>query len=52
LFSRKINHRKDKVEIVYPLKDFDYGMREFGIKDWNGYILSIGENIEKEKNLC
>lgn len=43
---------KDKVEIVYPLKDFDYGMREFGIKDCNGYILHIGENIEEEKNLC
>ena len=37
---------KDKVEIVYPLKDFDYGMREFGIRDNNGYILNIGENIE------
>lgn len=37
---------KDKVEIVYPLKEFDYGMREFGIRDCNGYILNIGENIE------
>ncbi|NJM52519.1 MAG: bleomycin resistance family protein [Blastocatellia bacterium] len=37
---------QDKVEIVYPLKDFDYGMREFGIRDCNGYILNIGQNIE------
>jgi uncharacterized glyoxalase superfamily protein PhnB len=37
---------KDKVEIVYPIENFDYGMREFGIKDNNGYILNIGENIE------
>jgi uncharacterized glyoxalase superfamily protein PhnB len=35
-----------KVEIVYPLEDFNYGMREFGIKDCNGYILNIGQNIE------
>ncbi|MCD9189079.1 MAG: VOC family protein [Pyrinomonadaceae bacterium] len=37
---------KDKVEIVYELKNFDYGMREFGIKDCNGYILNLGQNIE------
>jgi uncharacterized glyoxalase superfamily protein PhnB len=37
---------KDKVEVVYPLKDFDYGMREFGIRDNNGYILNVGQNIE------
>jgi uncharacterized glyoxalase superfamily protein PhnB len=37
---------KEKVEIIYPLKDFNYGMREFGIKDCNGYVLNIGESIE------
>lgn len=37
---------KDKVEIVYEIENFDYGMREFGIKDCNGYILNLGENIE------
>ncbi len=37
---------KDKVEITYPPNNFDYGMREFGIKDCNGYLLHIGENIE------
>lgn len=37
---------KGKVEIVYPLDDFDYGMREFGIRDCNGYILNLGQNIE------
>ena len=37
---------QNKVEIVYPLEDFNYGMREFGIKDCNGYILNIGQNIE------
>lgn len=37
---------KDKVEVVYELENFDYGMREFGIKDCNGYILNLGQNIE------
>jgi len=37
---------KDKVEIVYPLENFNYGMREFGIRDCNGYILNLGQNIE------
>ncbi|MBS1795072.1 MAG: VOC family protein [Acidobacteria bacterium] len=40
------NNIKDKVEIVYGLEDFDYGMREFGIRDCNGYILNLGQNIE------
>ena len=37
---------KDKVEIAYAIENFDYGMREFGIKDCNGYILNLGQNIE------
>ena len=36
---------QDKVEIVYPLEAFNYGMREFGILDCNGYLLNIGEDI-------
>jgi uncharacterized glyoxalase superfamily protein PhnB len=34
---------KDKVEIEYPLEDFDYGMREFAIRDCNGYLLQFGQ---------
>lgn len=37
---------KDAVEVVYGLETFGYGMREFGIRDNNGYILNIGENVE------
>jgi uncharacterized glyoxalase superfamily protein PhnB len=37
---------REKVEITYSVKNFDYGMREFGIRDCNGYILHLGENIE------
>jgi uncharacterized glyoxalase superfamily protein PhnB len=36
---------KDKATIVYPIEDFDYGMREFAIRDNNGYILQFGQEI-------
>ncbi len=38
---------KNETEIVYDLEVFDWGMKEFAIKDNNGYILQFGENIEK-----
>ena len=37
---------KDEVEIVYGIENFEYGMREFGIRDCNGYVLNLGQNIE------
>lgn len=36
---------KDKATVVYPLEDFDYGMREFAIRDNNGYMLQFGQEI-------
>ena len=36
---------KDKATVVYRLEDFDYGMREFAIRDNNGYILQFGQEI-------
>ena len=33
---------KDKVKVAYEMEDFDYGMREFGIFDNNGYLLQYG----------
>ena len=36
---------KDKVEIEHPLEDMDYGMREFMIRDPNGYTLMFGSPI-------
>ena len=36
---------KDKAEVVYPIEDFDYGMREFAIRDNNGYLLQFGQEI-------
>jgi catechol 2,3-dioxygenase-like lactoylglutathione lyase family enzyme len=40
---------KDKAHIYYPIENFEYGMREFAIKDCNGYILQFGQNIDDEK---
>ena len=37
---------KDKARIVYPIENFFYGMREFAIRDNNGYILQFGQEIE------
>lgn len=36
---------KDKTEVVYPIEDFFYGMREFAVRDLNGYILQFGQEI-------
>ncbi len=36
---------KDNARVVYPIEDFAYGMREFAIRDNNGYILQFGQEI-------
>lgn len=36
---------KDKAEVVYEPENFPYNMREFGIKDNNGYVLNFGESL-------
>lgn len=38
---------KEKVEIAWPLQSFDYGMKEFGIRDCHGYLLSFGQEIKE-----
>jgi len=37
---------KDKVTIEYPIENFEYGMREFAIKDCNGYLIQFGQSID------
>ena len=37
---------KDKVDISYPLENFEYGMREFAIYDNNGYRIQFGQELE------
>jgi uncharacterized glyoxalase superfamily protein PhnB len=38
---------KERAPILYPIEDFSYGMKEFAIKDCNGYILQFGQDVEK-----
>lgn len=38
---------KDKANIAYPMENFEYGMREFAIKDNNGYLLQFGQEINE-----
>ena len=40
------NEIKDKTNIVYPLDNFEYVMREFAIKDNNGFILQFGQEMK------
>ena len=39
---------KNKVEIVWPLEEMDYGQTEFGIRDSDGYTLAFAEASEGE----
>jgi catechol 2,3-dioxygenase-like lactoylglutathione lyase family enzyme len=34
-----------KARVVYPIENFDYGMREYAIFDNNGYCLQFGKEI-------
>jgi len=36
---------KDKCRVEYPIGDFEYGMREFAIRDNSGYLLQFGQRI-------
>jgi catechol 2,3-dioxygenase-like lactoylglutathione lyase family enzyme len=37
---------RDRVELVWPLERQDYGTREFGIRDPDGYVLAFAEPAE------
>ena len=39
------DHLKNKVELVQDLHTAFYGMKEFGFRDCNGYILVYGERV-------
>jgi uncharacterized glyoxalase superfamily protein PhnB len=36
-------------EVVWPLERQDYGTREFGIRDPDGYVLAFAEESPPEK---
>jgi uncharacterized glyoxalase superfamily protein PhnB len=45
------NQLKDKTTIVYPIENFYYGMREFAIRDNNGYCLQFGNEIQDSSQI-
>ena len=38
---------KDNAAIAWPIDNMGYGMREFAIRDCNGYVLTFGQDIEE-----
>lgn len=40
---------KEEVEVVWPLETMDYGQREFGIRDGDGYTLAFAEDLEGDE---
>jgi len=44
------NSLKDRCEVVYPIENFSYEMREFAIKDNNGYVINFGEDVQAQAN--
>lgn len=34
---------RDIAPVCYPIKNFDYGMREFAVRDPNGFLLQFGQ---------
>ncbi len=38
---------KDQVDIVWPLEAMEYGTREFGIHDCDGYTLAFAEEVQQ-----
>jgi uncharacterized glyoxalase superfamily protein PhnB len=40
---------QNKATILYPIEDFEYGMREFAILDNNGYVLQFGKELDEEE---
>jgi hypothetical protein len=37
---------KDRAKVIYAVDNFDYGAREFGITDDNGYSLAFGAPLK------
>ena len=40
---------KEQTPVAYPLGETPYGMREFGIRDPNGFMLSFGKEIQQDR---
>jgi hypothetical protein len=40
---------KNQVEVVWPLETMDYGQKEFGVRDGDGYVLAFAEFLEADE---
>ena len=40
---------KGRAKVVWPLEAMDYGQREFGVRDGDGYTLAFAEDLEGEE---
>ncbi|HKZ64929.1 MAG TPA: hypothetical protein VJ111_01170 [Chitinophagaceae bacterium] len=40
--------KERRIEITSPLKDYPYGLREFGFIDINGYYIRVAEGTGKK----
>ena len=38
-------HRNNGVEVVQPIADRDYGLRDYAVRDLHGYVLSFGHRL-------
>jgi catechol 2,3-dioxygenase-like lactoylglutathione lyase family enzyme len=38
---------KDKLDLVWPLEAMEYGQREFGLRDPDGYTLAFAERLRR-----
>jgi uncharacterized glyoxalase superfamily protein PhnB len=38
--------QQKNLKMISPLKQYDYGIKEFSIYDINGYIIRFAENVE------
>lgn len=41
---------KDKARVCYEIETFEWGMREFGIYDNNGYMIQFGHELTEAAN--
>lgn len=40
-------HRQNGVEIVQPIADRDYELRDYSIRDLHGYVLTFGHRLQE-----
>jgi len=41
-------HRDNGVEIVQPIGDREYGLRDYSVRDLHGYVLTFGHRIDSD----